>query len=246
MNQKNVKKFVSITAVLLSMALLISTAAFVAATPPTAHYRVTIKNMSSGQPISPPVAVTHSRDLHLFQRGKLASDAIEAIAEDGNQAPAVALLTGMAGVTDVVDVGMPLTPAGTAVGSFSDTITFDITAAPGDRFSLSGMLICTNDGIVGLDSVKLPAHNRKQYRAHAYDAGTEANTELSGDIVDPCSALGPVALAGDPNGNEDAAVNTDPAEAIRYHRGIAGTGDLTDAHDWRGPIAKVTITRINN
>lgn len=246
MNQKHIKKFVTITAVLLSMALLTSTAAFAAATPPTLHYRVTIENLSSGQPISPPVAVTHSRSLHLFEPGELASDVIEAIAEDGNQAPAVALLTGLAGVTDVVDVAMPLTPAGTAVGNFHDTVTFDITATPGDRLSLAGMLICTNDGIVGLDSVKLPTHDRKQYYAEAYDAGTEDNSELSSDIVDPCSALGPVALTGDPNGNENDAVDTDPAQEIMHHPGVAGGGDLQAAHNWDGSIAKVTITRLHD
>lgn len=210
------------------------------------NYRVTIENRAAGQPISPPVAVTHSRDVHLFQMGEVASDVVEAIAEDGNQVPAVDLLHGLAGVTDVVDVGMPLTPRGTAVGDFRDTVSFDILAAPGDRFSLAGMLICTNDGLVGLDSVKLPTHDRKSYNARAYDAGTEANTELSSDIVDPCSALGPVALAGDPNGNENDAVNSDPADKIRQHPGVAGDGDLLDAHDWNGSIAKVTITRLHD
>jgi len=51
---------------------------------------------------------------------------------------------------------MPLTPNGHEVGDFTDTLTFDITARPGDRLSLATMLICTNDGFTGLDAARLP------------------------------------------------------------------------------------------
>jgi hypothetical protein len=69
---------------------------------------------------------------------------------------------------------------------------------------------------------------------------------LADDIVDPCSALGPVGLDGDPNGNENDAVNIDPQMRIRPHRGIQDNGDLTDAHSWHGRIARVTVTRLYN
>ena len=72
-----------------------------------------------------------------------ASDEIEAIAEDGNQVPAYEALKLSKHVTDVVDVGAPLFAG--------DRTTFSIHAAPGDVFSIAGMLICTNDGFTGLD-----------------------------------------------------------------------------------------------
>jgi len=74
-----------------------------------------------------------------------------------------------------------------------------------------------------------------------YDAGTETNTELSADLVDPCSALGPVALDGDPNGNNNDGIDT--SDPIGFHPGIAVSGDLLEAHGWMGPVLALTITR---
>lgn len=210
------------------------------------RYEVTIENLTPGQPFSPPVVATHRRSANLFRMGHQASPEIEAIAEDGDASSAAALLRSLTQTSDVVSLGVPLTPHGSDAGGFSDTVTFDILARPGDRLSLATMLICTNDGFAGLDRAKLPRHGSNSFYAKGYDAGTEMNTELSQDIVDPCSGIGPIPLNGDPNGNEDALVDSDPHMPIRRHAGIQGSGDLTAAHDWDGPAAKVTVTRIDN
>lgn len=210
------------------------------------RYEVTIENLATGQPLSPPVAATHRNSASLFNVGELASPEIEAIAEDGDAGPAAALLAGLPQTTQVVALGAPLTPHGTQVGDFTDTAVFEIWARPGDRLSLATMLICTNDGFTGLDRGHLPYHGSAMFYAHAYDAGTEENTEMSTDIVDPCSALGPVPLNGDPNGNEDAAVDSMPHTAIHMHPGISGSGDLLPAHEWNGPIARITVERLDN
>jgi hypothetical protein len=155
-------------------------------------------------------------------------------------------LNGSPKVTEAVNVGAPLTPYGQTVGGFTDTVTFEISARPGDKFSLATMLICTNDGFTGLNKVRLPYHAQRVYPLRGYDAGTEDNTEMSGDIVDACSALGPLPLDGDPNGNEDAAVDTDPHHPTRPHPGIQGTGDLSvDEHGWLGPVAVVIVKRVD-
>lgn len=108
------------------------------------------------------------------------------------------------------------------------------------------MLICTNDGFLGLAGAALPTAGTVSYALNGYDAGREENTERSADLVDPCSVLGPVALAGDPNGNEDAVVATSPQEPIHHHPGIAGIGDLdVETHGWTDPVATVTVTRID-
>lgn len=214
--------------------------------PPMASYQVTIQNLATGQPLSPPVAATHRGGMRMFQPRHLASPELEAIAEDGNQIPMFEQFASSDQVSDAVDVGQPLTPYGTAVGDFTDQVTFSIEARPGDRLSLATMLICTNDGFTGLNGARLPAHGSATYLLKGYDAGTEDNTERSQDIVDPCSVLGPVSLDGDPNGNEDEAVDTDPQERIGVHPGIAGIADLDSAaHDWYGPVAKVTVTRVD-
>lgn len=212
-----------------------------------ATYEVTITNLAETQPISPPVAVTHRRAVRLFKAGNAASAGIEAIAENGDQSVAVGALSGARKVTDVVDLGAPLTPAGVLIGDFSDSITFEIDAHRRDRLSLAGMLICTNDGFIGADSIKLPKSGSGTVTHYlgAYDAGTELNTELSADIVDPCSLLGPVELAGDPNGNNNESVDTDGS--IETHPGVFGSsGDLLAAHNWDDPVAMIQITLVEN
>jgi len=228
----------------LGVTMLVTTA--FAAEHRTATYEVTITNLSDGQPISPPVAVTHRKSARLFREGKPASGAIEAIAENGDQSVAVAALTGAKRVTDVVDLGAPLTPSGVDIGDFSDSITFEIDARRGDRLSLAGMLICTNDGFAGLDSIKLPkaGNGTVVHYLGAYDAGTEKNTELSDDIVDGCSALGPVALQGDPNDNNNEN-GIDTNGVVEMHAGVVGSdGDLLPAHQWTDPVAMIEITQI--
>ncbi len=210
------------------------------------QYRITIQNLADGQPLSPPVGATHRKQINMFEVGELASPGLEAIAEDGDQGMMFNRFNGSQLVTGVFGSppGMPpLTPFGQVVGGFTDALTRDLPARAGDRFSLATMLICTNDGFTGLDRVKLPKKGAKIFWLNGYDAGTEDNTENSGDIVDPCGVLGPVPLPD--GGNENEAVDTDPPQPIRLHANIMGGGDLSvEAHRWINPVAKVTITRV--
>ena len=119
----------------------------------TATYRVTITNLTGGQPFSPPIAATHSANAAniMFEIGQPATTQLAAIAQDGDQGPMATLLAGNANVTEVANPGVPLTFAGNTVDlgngvTATDTLTFDIVAAPGDVFSLASMLIATNDG----------------------------------------------------------------------------------------------------
>ncbi|MEZ4644098.1 MAG: spondin domain-containing protein [Chloroflexota bacterium] len=213
---------------------------------PAQRYQVTFTNLTAGQPLSPAVVATHRAGLGMFNGNQYALPALEAIAEDGDESSMAALLNSLPQVSQVVQVGAPLTPQGITVGDFSSSATFEIIARPGDRISLASMLICTNDGFTALGSASLPQHGSHDYWLYGYDAGTEDNTELSGDLPDPCSALGPVVLNGDANGNENTAVDTQPHQSIQLHPGIQGNGDLLPAHNWDGAVAKVTITRLDN
>jgi hypothetical protein len=214
---------------------LLATSGIVSAHPAERSYTITFENLTDGQPFSPIVAATHRNATGLFHVGSAASPGIEAVAEDGNNSVAFDALSNDKHAYDVVNAGVPVMIDG--------SVSFDITARPGDRLSLATMLICTNDGFTGLDGVKLPKVGSATFYLNAYDAGSEDNTEASADIVDPCSGIGPFALAGDPNGNENDAVDTSPRGVITHHPGIAGGADLdADAHGWDGPVAKVTVT----
>jgi hypothetical protein len=205
----------------------------------TRTYRVTVANLTTGQPLSPGVFVTHTRRASLFSERTEASEGIRAIAEDGDPSIAAAALMGARGVHSVVTTGAPVGIVGGT--AFPSSLSFEIESGGDARFlSLSLMLICTNDGFAGLDAVRLPGgfHDEAVYYAEGYDSGTERNDEIAGSIVPPCFGIGPV------KGVIGGAGHTDQNGVVRHHRGIKGIADLTSAHDWDGPVARITVRRI--
>ncbi len=204
----------------------------------THRYRVTIANLTSGQPLSPGVVVTHTKKVSLFTMGATASEGIRFIAESGDPTTAVAELAGVPGFHEVVATSVPVGRVGG--GPFPGSLTIEIgAAAEANYLSLSLMLICTNDGFAGLDAVRLPGGFQESvFYAQGYDAGTEVNTETAGSIVPPCFAIGPVqGPVGGPGRTAEGGV-------IQMHPGILGIADLTSAHRWTGPVARIAVQRI--
>ena len=202
------------------------------------NYRVYFINFTTGQPFTPPVVATHDRDVQLFDRGEAASYEVKEIAENGNLGPMVDCLTDNSDISDfeVVVAGdpPPLMPGA--------VVATDITAnSRHDVLSMVSMLICTNDGFGGVDSVRVP--NRIKFRPiRAYDAGTEINTEDFADLVPPCPALTGVETTDEGTGmsNPDLAENG----VVKRHQGIWGIADLIPSlHDWQGPVGLMIIVR---
>ena len=108
-------------------------------------------------------------------------------------------------------------------------ITVRITAKPGDVLSAGTMLIQTNDGFTGLDSVPLTDSDMDTV---AYDAGTEVNTELAADVPGP------------PFGGKNHGPDPSPKEPITMHPGITGNADVTPDFKWTGPVAHFTIRAV--
>ncbi len=194
-------------------------------------YTVIIENLTTGQPFTPPVLVAHSSGLDLWESGTAASPELQEIAENGNADPMVALLKASSDVSAYTVGSGPVRPG------HSVSLTIEIGA--GDSFSWVAMLICTNDGFAGIDSLTLEASGSKGGTG-AYDAGTEINTEDFADIVPPCQGLTPVS-------SDDAGTgmtNPDLAEGgvVVSHPGVQGGRDLTATHMWEGAVAGVTIT----
>jgi hypothetical protein len=201
-------------------------------------YEVTIENLTTGQPFSPGVFVTHTARESLFTVGGAASEGLRQIAENGDPSTAVSMLSGASGLADVATVDAPIHRLGGPGGS---SYSFTIEArANANRLSGAVMLICTNDGFVGLDGVKLPGGFRPvSYTPMAYDAGTEVNEESLASIVPPCFAIGPT--------TGETAENARTAEGgtVQPHPGIVGGADLDPAtHGWTYPVASVTIQRV--
>ena len=164
-------------------------------------YEVTITNLTAGQPFTPPVLLTHNNKTGIFALGEAASPEIQAIAENGNNGPLVTLLAVDMQVHEVVTGSAPIVPAhDPGVTGFASSATFTIMASGKSKFlSFASMLICTNDGFTGLNTIKLP--KKKQpvtFYSVAYDARTETNTEDFVDIVPPCQGL--IGVSSDDDG----------------------------------------------
>ncbi len=210
------------------------------------RYRVTITNLTGGQPLTPPVLAIHRRPVSIFALGHPASLGVQEIAENGNPRPLVQALSDDPHVVSVETGSAPIVPSGrTDETGFSDSATFEIDGGPGAKyFSWESMLICTNDGFTGVSGLRLPAKSGDSITVHtvSYDSGTEVNTENFADIVPPCQGL--IGVTGDPGTG-----TTNPALAeggvVHRHDGIDGNGDLIPAvHGWTDPVATLTITAL--
>ena len=195
-------------------------------------YRVTIENLTVGQPITPVVAAASEDGFRLFRRGHAATAGLQQLAENGG-VPVLAAEAAANPHVDAVEVigAAPIAPG----ASVTQLVTLPEEA---ENLSLAGMLVCTNDGFAGVSRLRLPekAGKTKTKWAKAFDAGTEINTEAYADIVPPCDGMGGSGMS-------------DPALAqngvVRKHRGITGVGDLVPAqHGWDGPVMKVTVEKV--
>ena len=188
-------------------------------------WQVTITNLTpaGSQPLSPPLLVVHSHRADVWSVGAVASHSVAAIAEDANNAPAESALTGHPGVLSVqTGAGGPIPPGTSRSYSIQSRGKFN-------RLTLLTMLVNTNDGFTGLDSMHLRGRGFTR-STNAYDAGSERNNELVGFIPGPCCNH---PFVRDPEG-----------ALIRMHEGITGRGDLNPAvYGWTGPAARIQVSR---
>lgn len=206
-----------------------------------ASYTVTVRNLTSTQPFTPPLIATHRGQNELFRAGRVASYELKEIAENGNLGPMLDALGANSRVTaTAVAVGAipPLLPGAEV------SVTLD--AGNAQFFSAVSMLICTNDGFTGASSMELPKRvgETVQFVTNAYDAGTEINTEDFADLVPPCPALSgvPSSVPGSGMSNPALAENG----VVTHHAGIQGIADLSQAiHGWTDPVALVVVERVN-
>lgn len=213
------------------------------------EYEVTITNLTSGQPLTPPVVATHRARHAIFDVGRPASVGVREIAENGNSAPLLAFLEAdpLNQFSDFAESTTgPLVPPGVPGDAmFDQSATLTVTGEKrAKRLSFVSMLICTNDGFTGADGLKLPGKvgRSKTTQTNAYDAFTEINTEDYAHIVPPCQGL-----IGDSSGEPGTGVS-DPALAeggvIEHHGGIGGGSDLKpETHGWTDPVAQIRVER---
>lgn len=223
--------------------LLVVTAGVIVAAPRGTTYEVTITNLTDGQPLTPPVVALHRPSTGIFTVGEPASFELKEVAENGNLDPLVASLSENRHVADVA-VAVAGDPPPLLPGQ---SVTVQLTESRGGRFlSFAAMLICTNDGFTGVDTVHLPRRPGERIIVHTagYDAGTEINTEDFADLVPPCPVLTGVDSNVPGTGMSDPALAEDGL--VHHHPGIQGTADLDPAiHGWTDPVAEIEIVRLD-
>ena len=193
----------------------------------TSEFDIIVRNVTSGQPLTPPVVVVHDGSASLLPESAEDLAGLEAVAESGQQAELAASLRGVAGVKDTISMDPPPLPPG-------QEATVTISASPGDHVSVISMLACTNDAItIGTLIVPEAGSFPAMSSGRVYDAGTEENSETAATV--PC-------LGGEGVSSGDAP---DGEGSITHHPGIGGKGDLSaEQHGWDGPAMQLFLTSV--
>ena len=205
----------------------------VEAPPAAGSVTISFTNLSESQPITPPVVALHNapdaeNGIRLFEVGAPASGEVREIAENGNNMPLVEVATGQiaagtvgAAGAAVPEVAGPLFPGGTS--------SITLTPASADQvLSIVAMIVCTNDGFTGVDSIPVEAGT---FTTPIYDAGTESNVLTLDYWVPPCS------------GGEITSNLTDEENGvIAAHPGQAGSQDPAFDFEAGTELLEVTVT----
>ena len=191
------------------------------------YYEVTVTNLTRGQSFTPILVATHRAGVILFETGQPASPELAILAEGGSTAPLTANLVANPEVHDVITIPGLLGPGASVTARVKTQGNFN-------HLSMASMLIPTNDGFFALENVRGPRGNRRQeFESPAYDAGSEPNDELCGNIP------GPVC------GGEGASPNAGGEGVVHIHAGIHGIGNLVASdRDWRNPVAHISVRRV--
>jgi len=218
------ERFVVASALLMGLIV----APFYAVPAAAATYRIVVTNITAGQISGPPIVITHDGAFHLFTAGAPATEGLAIMAEDAALDTLITELEGSGHVHAFAHAAAPLPPG--------QSVEIEIdSAAAYHQLSAAQMLVTTNDTFWAVHNVTLPVGRGRSatYYATAWDAGSEANTELCTTVAGPpCGA----SFARDPDGAEGF---------VSVANGIHGIGDLSAAQfDWRNPTTRVEITRI--
>ena len=204
---------------------------------------VTITNLSHGSHFTPFLFAAHDSTQHMYQTGHAATASLQAMAEGGD----ISFLS-----TDMMAVGADVI-ANPAAGLMmpGQSVQFSMTTQDTNtQLSAVAMILPTNDGFVGVDSLTLPTTpGRYEYYLNGYDAGTEVNDE----IINGAGAPGAPGIPADPLGsagaNATGVATAESNQTVHVHRGVlgdtdanAGVSDLDSrVHRWLNPVAHLII-----
>ena len=196
------------------------------------NYEVIVTNLTPNQPLSPVTLIAHSDSNPLFTAGTEASEALENLAESGNN-------EGFASepeVSQVVGSEASLAPGA------KETLTISFEQNTVQNLSVLTMLVNTNDAFTGISNFELASLDvgeEKIFRTNVYDSGTEDNSEAKGTIPGPIdSGEGFNAERNDVN-----KIHIHPG-VITMHNGLSDS-ILSASHRFDNPAMIIVIRRTN-
>jgi len=213
----------------------LTTAALLSSTLTAQDIDVKITNNTNGIYFTPLLVSAHPATTVLFMSGTAASANLQAMAEGGD-------ISGLSADFALENADIVENPAGGLLDPGSSTMTTLVTATENTNLSITGMMLPTNDGFIALNNWQIPTSaGTYMININAYDAGTEANSELITDIpADP----------GAKAGSGASGVTSTIEGYVHIHRGNIGDSDATggksdlnvSVHRWLNPVATVTVT----
>jgi len=199
-------------------------------------YRLTLKNVTANQPLSPAAVILHKAGYHLWQPGQAASVALENLAEGGSNSQ----------VLDEAKTHADFIASKAGTGAIppggSETLELVAGDANGFRVTVATMLVNTNDAFAGIASSKiagLAKGERFSMHVPVWDAGTEANSEAAGSLPGPA------------DGGEGFNASRDgDSNFVAIHQGVVTHADglstsvLNESHRFNNPVALITVERV--
>lgn len=201
-----------------------------ATTAPSGSVTVSFRNLSASQPMTPPNVILHNapgaeNGIRFFEVGRPASAEVIMIAEDGVFQPLDDVAQGQIGAgtvsaagTAAPEAGGPLTP-----GAMS-SITL-MPEMPDQVLSIVSMVVCTNDGFSGVDSIEIEDGT---FTMPIYDAGSETNVLTLDYWVPPCGT--------------DNNIGDSENGVITLHPGQSGSENPDFDFEAGSELLEVTVT----
>lgn len=205
---------------------------------------ITVTNLTQGLHFTPLITAAHPVDEHIFMAGTTATAELQAMAEGGD-------ISSLATMLNNADANINENPASGLLAPGTSTTYLLTNDNTNTQLSLTGMILPSNDGFVGLDSWEIPTEaGTYTLMLNAYDAGTEANNELINGGGAP-GVLGiPAAPSGGSGTSGTGITSVENNTMVHIHRGSIGDDDINGGksdlnnsiHRWLNPIAKLTVT----
>jgi hypothetical protein len=196
-------------------------------------YELTVTNLTTAQPLSPLAVALHDTTYTMWSAGSSASNGLELLSEGGDNTE---LLSEAATHTTATASG-----GGVIAPGQSESIFIEADGMNGLVLSFATMLVNTNDGFTGINAINvsdMEVGSNQRLFLKAYDAGTEANSELASTVPGPA--------AGGEGYNQDR----DDRDSVGGHPGVVTHDDglsssaLNESHRFDNPVAHVLITRL--